>query len=117
MGYSVGGGYQTVMVKIELSHKAKLLIHWSIYTPTLSFGHELWLMNKSTRSQKQVAEGEKGEKLSHSGRAQSTAAVPSHREKSSASGISHREGAPRQTQDTLNRLCLSAGLGVPHNTP
>ncbi|KAI3355719.1 hypothetical protein L3Q82_004308 [Scortum barcoo] len=28
------------------------------------------------------------------------------------SGVSHREEGPRETQDTLERLCLSAGLGT-----
>ncbi|KAK3518508.1 hypothetical protein QTP70_001522 [Hemibagrus guttatus] len=28
-------------------------------------------------------------------------------------GMPHREEAPGKTQDTLERLCLSAGLGTP----
>ncbi|KAI3357227.1 hypothetical protein L3Q82_015684 [Scortum barcoo] len=32
-------------------------------------------------------------------------------------GMSHREEAPGKIQDTLERLCLSAGLGMPQNPP
>ncbi|KAK3544165.1 hypothetical protein QTP86_003940 [Hemibagrus guttatus] len=38
--------YRSVVVKKELSRKAKLLIYQSIYVPTLTDGHELWLMTK-----------------------------------------------------------------------
>ncbi|KAI3351359.1 hypothetical protein L3Q82_005903 [Scortum barcoo] len=31
--------------------------------------------------------------------------------------MSHREEAPGKTQDTLERLCLSAGLGTPRGPP
>ncbi|KAI3369582.1 hypothetical protein L3Q82_024487 [Scortum barcoo] len=65
---------RTVVVKKELSRKAKLSIYRSVYAPTLTYGHELW------------------------------GGVP---------GMSHREEAPGKTQDTLERLCLSAGLGTP----
>ncbi|KAK3543164.1 hypothetical protein QTP70_012267 [Hemibagrus guttatus] len=69
--------------------------------------------------------------LCHPGGAQSRAAAPPHRKGavevarasvSAASGTSpwrgvpgmpHREEAPGKTQDTLERLCLSAGLGMP----
>jgi len=30
-------------VKRELSRKAKLSIYWSVYVPTLTYGHELWV--------------------------------------------------------------------------
>ena len=46
---------RSVVVKKELSRKAKLSIYWSIYVPTLTYGHELWVMTKRTRSQIQVA--------------------------------------------------------------
>ncbi|KAI3373872.1 hypothetical protein L3Q82_021981 [Scortum barcoo] len=36
--------YRTVVVKKELSRKAKLSIYRSIYVPTLTYGHELWVM-------------------------------------------------------------------------
>ncbi|KAI3360890.1 hypothetical protein L3Q82_012903, partial [Scortum barcoo] len=70
--------YRTVVVKKELSRKAKLSIYRSIYVPTLTYGHELW------------------------------GGVP---------GVSHREEASGKTQDTLERLCLSAGLGTPRGPP
>ncbi|KAK3522666.1 hypothetical protein QTP86_029134 [Hemibagrus guttatus] len=40
----------------ELSRKAKLLIHQSIYVPTLTYGHELWVMTERIRSRIQAAE-------------------------------------------------------------
>ncbi|KAK3510350.1 hypothetical protein QTP70_004939 [Hemibagrus guttatus] len=45
-----------VVVKKELSLKAKLSIYQSIYVPTLTYGHELWDMTERTRSQIQAAE-------------------------------------------------------------
>ena len=33
--------YQTVVVKKELSQKAKLSIYQSVYVPTLTYGHKL----------------------------------------------------------------------------
>ena len=48
--------YRTVVVKRELSHKAKLSIYWSIYVPTLTYGHELWVVTERTRSRIQAAE-------------------------------------------------------------
>ncbi|KAI3354015.1 hypothetical protein L3Q82_018573 [Scortum barcoo] len=47
--YAVGV-YRTVVVKKELSRKAKLSIYRSIYVPTLTYGHELWVMTERTRS-------------------------------------------------------------------
>ncbi|KAK3567028.1 hypothetical protein QTP86_008979 [Hemibagrus guttatus] len=38
--------YQSVVVKKELSRKAKLSIYQSIYVPTLTYGHELWVMTQ-----------------------------------------------------------------------
>ncbi len=48
--------YQSVVVKKELSRKAKLSIYRSIYVPTLTYGHELWVMTERTRSRIQAAE-------------------------------------------------------------
>ena len=48
--------YLSVVVKKELSCKLKLSIYLSIYVPTLTYGHELWVMTERTRSQIQVAE-------------------------------------------------------------
>lgn len=48
--------HRTVVVKRELSRKAKLSIYWSIYVPTLTYGHELWVVTERTRSRIQAAE-------------------------------------------------------------
>ncbi|KAK3556390.1 hypothetical protein QTP70_007992 [Hemibagrus guttatus] len=48
--------YRSVVVKKELSRKVKLLIYQSIYIPTLTYGHELWVMAEGVRSWIQVAE-------------------------------------------------------------
>ncbi|XP_061892442.1 uncharacterized protein LOC133642332 [Entelurus aequoreus] len=48
--------YRSVVVKKELSRKAKLSIYRSIYVPILTYGHELWVMTERTRSRVQAAE-------------------------------------------------------------
>ena len=48
--------YRSIMVKKELSRKAKLSIYHSIYFPTLIYGHELWVMTERTRLWAQVTE-------------------------------------------------------------
>ncbi|CAM4603447.1 unnamed protein product [Leuciscus chuanchicus] len=48
--------YRSVVVNKELSRKAKLSIYRSIYVPTLTYGHELWVMTERTRSRIQAAE-------------------------------------------------------------
>ncbi|KAK3544079.1 hypothetical protein QTP86_001145, partial [Hemibagrus guttatus] len=48
--------YRSVVVKKELSRKAKLSIYQSIYAPTLTYGHELWVMNERVRSRIQAAQ-------------------------------------------------------------
>ncbi|KAK7944758.1 hypothetical protein WMY93_000486 [Mugilogobius chulae] len=48
--------YRTVVVKKELSRKAKLSIYRSIYVPTLTYGHELWVMTERKRSRIQAVE-------------------------------------------------------------
>ncbi|KAK3515281.1 hypothetical protein QTP70_013483 [Hemibagrus guttatus] len=48
--------YQSVVVKKELSRKAKLSMYQSIYVPTLTYGHELWVMTERVRSRIQAAE-------------------------------------------------------------
>uniref|UniRef100_A0A8C2ZC47 Reverse transcriptase domain-containing protein n=1 Tax=Cyclopterus lumpus TaxID=8103 RepID=A0A8C2ZC47_CYCLU len=48
--------YRSVLVKRELSRKAKLSIYWSVYVPTLTYGHELWVATERTRSRIQAAE-------------------------------------------------------------
>ncbi|TWW77646.1 hypothetical protein D4764_12G0010360 [Takifugu flavidus] len=46
----------SVVVKRKLSRKAKFSIYWLIFVPTLTYGHELWVMTERTRSQVQAAE-------------------------------------------------------------
>ncbi|KAK3524832.1 hypothetical protein QTP86_007573 [Hemibagrus guttatus] len=48
--------YRSVVVKKELSRKATLSIYQSIYVPTLTYGHELWVMTERVRSRIQAAE-------------------------------------------------------------
>uniref|UniRef100_A0A674PNH7 Reverse transcriptase domain-containing protein n=1 Tax=Takifugu rubripes TaxID=31033 RepID=A0A674PNH7_TAKRU len=48
--------HRSVVVKRELSRKAKLSIYRSIFVPTLTYGHELWVMTERTRSRVQAAE-------------------------------------------------------------
>lgn len=42
--------HRTVVMKRELSKKAKLSIYRSIFIPTLTYGHERWVMTERTRS-------------------------------------------------------------------
>ncbi|KAK3511173.1 hypothetical protein QTP70_032217, partial [Hemibagrus guttatus] len=48
--------YRSVVVKKELTRKVKLSIYQSIYVPTLTYGHELWVMTERVRSRIQAAE-------------------------------------------------------------
>ena len=48
--------YRSVVGKKELSRKAKLSIYRSIYVPTLTYGHKLWVMTERIRSRIQAAE-------------------------------------------------------------
>ena len=48
--------YRTVVVKKELSQKARLSIYQSIFVPTLTYGHELWVVTERMRSRIQAAE-------------------------------------------------------------
>ncbi len=45
-----------LVVKKGLSCKAKLSIYWSINVPTLTYGHELWVMTERTLSRIQAVE-------------------------------------------------------------
>jgi len=38
--------YRSVVVTRELSRKAKLSIYRSIYVPTLTYGHKLWVVTE-----------------------------------------------------------------------
>ncbi|KAK3534420.1 hypothetical protein QTP86_015228 [Hemibagrus guttatus] len=51
-----GSSNAVYVVKKELSRKAKLSIYQSIYVPTLTYGHELWVMTERVRSRIQAAE-------------------------------------------------------------
>ena len=46
----------SIMVKRELSQKAKLSIYRSIYVPTLTYGQELWVVTERIKPPIQVAE-------------------------------------------------------------
>ena len=48
--------HRPVVVKRELSQKAKLSIYWSTYVPILTYGHDLWVVTKRMRSRIQAAE-------------------------------------------------------------
>ena len=48
--------YRSVVMKRELSQKAKLSVYRSIFVPTLTYGHEGWIMTDRTRSRIQAAE-------------------------------------------------------------
>ncbi|TWW77428.1 hypothetical protein D4764_12G0008180 [Takifugu flavidus] len=47
--------HRSVVVKRELSRKAKLSIYRPIFVPTLTYGHELWVMTERTSSRVQAA--------------------------------------------------------------
>ncbi|TWW59478.1 hypothetical protein D4764_06G0010080 [Takifugu flavidus] len=47
---------RSVVVKKELSRKAKISIYRSIYIPVLTYGHQRWVMTERTRSRIQAAE-------------------------------------------------------------
>ena len=48
--------HRTVVMKRELSRKAKLSIYWSIFVPTLTYSHECWAVTERTRLRVQAAE-------------------------------------------------------------
>lgn len=43
-----------MVAKRELSQKAKISIYWSIYVPTLTYGHGMWVVTEITRLQIQA---------------------------------------------------------------
>ncbi|TWW74357.1 hypothetical protein D4764_14G0003580 [Takifugu flavidus] len=47
---------RSVVVKKELSRKAKLSIYQSFYVPVLTYGHQCWVMTERTRLRIQAAE-------------------------------------------------------------
>ncbi|XP_036950584.1 uncharacterized protein LOC119017743 [Acanthopagrus latus] len=48
--------HHTFVMKRELSGKAKLSIYRSIFVPTLTYGHERWVMTERMRSREQAVE-------------------------------------------------------------
>ncbi|KAI3368027.1 hypothetical protein L3Q82_026851 [Scortum barcoo] len=85
------------VVKKELSRKRSSRFTGSIYVPTLTYGHELWLRWLGIS----ICFG-----------------CPLDASLGRCSRhVSHREEGPGKTQDTLERLCLSAGLGTPRGPP
>ena len=48
--------HHMVVTKKELSRKVKLSIYRSVFVPTLTYGHEQWVINKRMRSRVQAAE-------------------------------------------------------------
>ncbi|KAK3567833.1 hypothetical protein QTP86_027230 [Hemibagrus guttatus] len=129
--------YRSVVVKKELSRKAKLSIYQSIYVPTLTYGQELWVMTERVRSQIQAAEMSflrrvAGRSLRDRVRSSVTREelrvepLLLHIERGQLKWLGHLfrmppgrlpgevfracptgEEAPGKTQDTLERLCLS----------
>ena len=56
MGWKIGAAgavlrslCRTIVMKRELSQKAKLSIYCSLSVPTLTYGHEGWVMTKRKR--------------------------------------------------------------------
>ena len=47
---------RTVVTKQELSQKAKLSVYRAIFVPTLTYGHEVWVMTQRIRSRIQAVE-------------------------------------------------------------
>ena len=48
--------YRSSVGKTELSQKARLSVYRSIFVPTLTYGHELWVVTEKMRFQIQVVE-------------------------------------------------------------
>ena len=104
----------SVVVKKELSRKNKLTIYRSIYVPTLTYGHELWVMTERIKSCTQAkwvsSAGWLGAPLEIGWGARSRSAAPPHWEEPA-------EVTLKKTQDTLECLCCLAGLGMPWDPP
>ncbi|KAI3373799.1 hypothetical protein L3Q82_022385 [Scortum barcoo] len=98
-------------VKKELSRKVKLSIYRSVYAShSLTYGHELWSRCSFSIERSQLRWlGGRHLFWMPPGR------LP--REVFQACPTGRRPRPRRKTQDTLERLCLSAGLGTPRNPP
>jgi len=46
----------SIGVKRELSWKTKLLLYWSIFVATVTYGHKVWVVTERMTSQIQAAE-------------------------------------------------------------
>ena len=49
--------HYSIVIKRELSKNAKLSIFKTIFVPSLTYGHESWVITKRVRSQVQASEG------------------------------------------------------------
>uniref|UniRef100_A0A3B5BGU9 Carbonyl reductase 1 n=1 Tax=Stegastes partitus TaxID=144197 RepID=A0A3B5BGU9_9TELE len=118
----MGALYRTVVVKRELSRKAKLSIYQSIYVPTLTYGHEFWVVIEKTRSPDTSGQNvlplqggwaqsqREGEELGHPEGARSRAAAPSRRKESIEVVWTSDSDASREafSGETLFFLCSVA---------
>lgn len=122
--------YWAIVAKRELSLKAKLSIYQSFYVPTLTYGHELWVMTEIMRLQVQAAEISflhrvsvmiLGDQFQSSDiwEILGVELLLLHVERIQLrySGMSNREEPQGQTQDTLEGLYLLASLGTPMESP
>ncbi|MDG2594891.1 hypothetical protein P7M37_24235, partial [Vibrio parahaemolyticus] len=107
-------------------------IYWSIYVPTLTYGHELWVVTERMRSRTQATEisflrrvaglqrelgvepllicDERGQ-LKWFGHL--IRMPPGRLPFRGVLGMFHWKKAPRHTQNTLEGLHISSGLGTP----
>ncbi len=123
--------YQSVVVKKELSYKAKLSIYRSIYVPTLTYGHDRKDKIPDTGGRNELSPQGAGRSLRDRVRSSVTREelrVEESAEVARASvpdaswtpswgavlGVSHREETPGKT---LEGLCLPTGLGMPRCPP
>jgi len=126
--------HRTVFVKRTLSRNAKLSMYWSVYVPTLTYDHELWVVTERTRSRIQAAEMSflhrvAGLSLRDRVRisgirrelgVQSAEVVWASDSDTSFRGFpgkSNWKETPGKTQDTLEGLNLQTGLGTPRDRP
>ena len=90
--HPLGNGCTSPFLEFDLS------IYRSIYVPTLTYGHELWVMTERIRSWIQAAEMSRVAGRSLRDRVRSSVI---REELGGVPGMSHQEETPRETQDTL----------------
>ena len=107
----------------QLSRKAKLWIYWSIFVPTLTYGHKIWVVTERARLRIQAAEigflrligwgalPSRGNERKHLVR-MPIGRLPLEVFRARPTG---RE--PGQTQDSLEGLCVPSGLGTHQDPP